>query len=108
MHIRYLKNEMAGVHPTIKKKSHFYNGSIHWEIINIYAPSNKTTDTQKHDQVGLIPEIRGCLTSKNQCTMPHQESKDINNMIISINTHLIQFLSKAQVYFFTEMDKLVN
>ena len=40
--------------------------------------------------------------------MPHQESKDINNMIISINTHLIQFLSKAQVYFFTEMDKLVN
>lgn len=87
------------VYIQLYKKSHFYNGSSHQEVINIYAPSNKTTDTQKHGQVGLIPEIRGCLPSKNQCNMPHQESQGQNNMIISINTHLIQFLSKAQWYF---------
>lgn len=33
------------VYIQLYKKSHFYNGSIHQEIINIYAPSNKTTDT---------------------------------------------------------------
>lgn len=63
------------VYIQLYKKRHFYNGTIHQEIINIYAPSHKTTDTQKHDQVRFIPEIRGCLTSKNQCTMPHQESQ---------------------------------
>ena len=57
------------------------------------------TIIMQHGQVGLIPEIRGCLPSKNQCNMPHQESQGQNNMIISINTHLIQFLSKAQWYF---------
>ena len=65
-----------------------------WTYVNL-----ATRPHTQHDQVGPTPGMQGCLTSKNQCNMPHWESKGQNNLIISTDTDLMQFLSKPCVFF---------